>query len=856
MSQTVTQKKTGGALGLDIRSGKVAKTGSTKRIQELNGLLHATRPSIDIQRARAFTKVYRETEGEPELLRRYKASAEMYRSFKPVIYDHERLAGWAAGKIRGAQICLDTHAHWIGDDLDALETRMYDPFVVPDEYKKELKEVHIPYWKDKTITALLIKQLPIDPDLVIGGVVGEVDIANYLNNCGSHFIADFPTLMEKGVRYYYETAQEQLNKLDLNVPESLDKRLFYIGISEVCLAIKQFAENYAAAASEKARRETDPVRKQELLDMEKVMRQVPWNPPRSFYEAIEMAWLVVMFQFMEGAGPSATHGRFDQYMYPFYRQGIADGTLTPELAMEFIEELYIKCTSNPWFVSTPRSHIVGGYYRYAHVDVGGLDKHGHDATNELSYLCLRAMRYVKTNAPTVSILLHQKTPDSLLYEACALAAEGMGHPSFFNCETLYDMLEGRAAGLHGKSPYTRRQILEYGGPIGCVEVGLAGHQFGHTEAGNVNIPECCNLVLFNGEKNGKLISIRTGDPTQLKTFEEFLAAVKAQIAHTIDICHIGLTVGEKIIAERFALPTFTMFCRDAVLRGKDVTQGGAYCNIGPSIQIMGLGTLIDSLAAIKKVVYEDKEATIADIRAAIEADFAGYEELRAKLRKAPKYGNNDDYADSIGIDLWEFCADEVRSHKTYLGHYADPGIKTVQANVGYGESTRATPDGRLAGSPFSDTMSASQQADIHGPVAAAMSYGKFDFSLFTNGTLLNMWVNRGELIEEDLERDDRAESVPPFGMPAVNTPEGTYVEPVYKPAGMRNLANLVRTMLNDMGIYHVQFNTVNKKTLLEAQKNPEKYPTLIVRVAGYSAYWTDLGVKTQNDIINRTEHNF
>jgi formate C-acetyltransferase len=738
---------TGGALGLVLREGKVAKTGSTKRIQELNGLLHSHRPTIDIQRTRAFTKVYKETEGEPELRRRYKAMAEVYRNWEPVIYDYERLPGWAANQIRACQICMEIHANWIGDDLDQLETRMYDPYIIPEEYKQELREVHIPYWKDKTLTALWKKRLPeSQTSRLLGG--GVATLSNYMNNIGSHFLADFSFLLANGIGKYYEIAQEELAKLNENVPGSFNKREFYQGISEVCLSIKQLAENYAVAAAKKAATEANPVRKQELLAMEALMRQVPWHPARNFYEAIEMAWLAIMLQFIEGAGPSASLSRFDQYMYPYYQQGIADGTLTPEKAMEFIEELYIKCTANPWLVSTDRSHINGGYFRFAHIDVGGLNKRCQDASNELSYLCLRAMRYVKTNAPTIGVLLHQKTPDSLLYEACGLAAEGMGHPSFFNCETLYGMLRGRGAGNEGHSVYTKEQILELGSPIGCIEPGVAGHQFGHTSGSFINLAECGNLVLTNGVKDGKLITCETGDATKFATFEDFYAAVKTQILCAIRQDQAGLLVAEELVAEKFALPTFTMLCRDGVRKGKDCTQGGAYLNVGATIQTLGFATLIDSLAAIKKVVYEDKEATIAEVRAAIGANFQGYELLQAKLMRAPKYGNNDSYADSIAADIWSYFAHEVRSLKMYLGSYADPAVQMVQANVAVGVGTRATANGRLAGTPLSDTMSASQQADVHGPTGAALSYGKLDYSAYTNGTLINMWISGSELIEK------------------------------------------------------------------------------------------------------------
>lgn len=746
-------ESTGAKLGLEIRDGKIAKVGSTKRIQELNGMLHAERPNGDIFRARVLTKVYKETEGQPQIRRRYKASAELYRSMKPAIYDYERLAGWPASRIRGVQIAIEMHAHWLADDLDNMETRPYDPFQISEADKKELREELIPYWKDKTLTSLWAHYVPED-EAMKAQAGGFSDVVNYITSHGSHFLPDYPYLMEHGFKGQYETVQKCLAELDEHDPANIDKKEFYQGLIEVLLGIKQMAENYADAAAEKAKQEQDPVRRQELLAMEECMRRVPWNPPRNFYEAIEVVWLIFCMLFVEGAGPSVTYGRFDQYMYPFYKKGIEDGTLTPELAMEFIEELYIKTTSNPWFQSTDLAYYFGGYYRYPHIDVGGLDKNRRDASNELSYLCLRAMRYVKTTAPSVSLLLHQKTPDDLLLEAVKLSAEGMGHPSFFNVESLIGMLENRGGGLYGKSPYTQEQILEWGSPIGCVEPGVMGYQFGHTDSCIINVGYAPTLVLTHGIKpegvdgygSGKMLSFDSGDLSQYKTYEDYKNAVKDQVEWAIKNAHRLAIIGEKILAEQFQLPTYTLLLRGAVEKGVDAASGGAFCNIGPTVQVVGFGTLADSLAAVKKVVYDDKEYTIDDLKAAIDANFAGYEDLRAKLIAAPKYGNDDDYVDDDAADLWQFFANTTRGLKNYRGAYCDPAVQMVQAHIGFGAMTGPTPNGRLAGQPLADTMSATQQADTHGPTFAARSYGKLNYPIYSNGTLLNMWISNSELI--------------------------------------------------------------------------------------------------------------
>ena len=750
-----TNATAGAALGNELRAGTVAQVGSTKRIQALNGMLHANRPNVDITRARAYTKIYKQTEGMPSLMRRYKASAEVYRTLSDNVYDHEQLVGWPTQKIRGANFAIELHAHWLAEDLPNLRERTYDPFDITDEDYRELEEELLPYWKDKTM-AVQWGHYVSQREWNRGQFGGVSDVSNYLCANGSHFIPAWTDVIQHGFVKYYEKAQRLLEALDPNDPESIDKRIFYTGILEVLEAIRDWGERLSAACARRAREEKDPVRKQELENMAAMMKRVPWGPATSFHDACETAWAVCFFLFVEGAGPSITWGRFDQYMYPYYKEDIEKGILTPEKAMELIEELYVRVTSNVWFQSTQMAYIFGGYYRYPHLDVGGLDENGRDASNELSYLCLRAMRYAKTTSPAVSLLLHQKTPDSLLYEACELAAEGMGHPSFFNCEGLYSMLEHRAGGLEGYSHYTRKDILKFGSPIGCVEPGAEGLQYGHTDSGIINVAGAALMAVTNGvmpEESdnmfaGKLLTFESGAPGSFQTFEAFYDAVKAQIKYAIDEAHANLLICEKLLAEQFNLPTFTVLLEGALEKGKDATAGGAKVNVGPTMNMCGFGTMVDSVAAIKKVVFEDRAATLEEVCAACMQNFVGYEDLRTKLQAAPKYGNDDDFADAIAADLWKWFSTCTMRLKMYRGHYCDAAVQMVHSNVGYGAMTGATPNGRLAGMPLSDTMSATQQADTHGPTAAARSYGKLDFPAYTNGTLLNMWISQSELIEQ------------------------------------------------------------------------------------------------------------
>lgn len=744
----------GAALGNVLRCGKASKVGSTKRIQELNGMLHDEVPNIDITRAKAYTKIYKQTEGEPPLMRRYKASAEVYRTLTDVVYDHEQLVGWPTKRIRGANFAIELHAHWLADDLPNLRSRTYDPFDISDEDYDELLKEHIPYWKDKTVVSQFAHYVSED-EFERSQLGGVSDVSNYVCSNGSHFIPSWTSIIENGFEKSYNDAKDLLEALDQNDPEAIDKRIFYTGIMEVALSIKEWADRMSDSCARKAASEKDPVRKAELEKMSEMMKRVPWKPARTFYEAIQVAWCACFFLFVEGAGPSITWGRFDQYMYPFYKRDVEAGILTPEKAMELIEEMYIKVTSNVWFQSTNMAYIFGGYYRYPNLSVGGIDENGRDASNELSYICLRAMRYSKTTAPSVCLLLHQKTPDSLLFEACELAAEGMGHPSIFNVETLHNMLGQRAAGNDGRSKYTRQEIMKYGSPLGCVEPGVEGLQYGHTDSGIINVAGAAFCAVTNGVKaegvdgshTGRVVTYESGEPETLTTFDKFYEAVKNQVSYAIKQCHSNLVICEKLLAEQFNLPTFTMLLDGALERGKDATAGGSKVNVGPTMQMCGFATMVDSVSAIKKVVYEDKKATLSDVRDAIMNNFEGYEGIREELKAAPKFGNDNDFVDEIATDLWKHFAEVTNGLKMYRGHYCDAAIQMVQSNVGYGAMTGATPDGRLAGMPISDTMSASQQADKNGPTAAARSYAKLDYPVYSNGTLLNMWISNSELID-------------------------------------------------------------------------------------------------------------
>jgi formate C-acetyltransferase len=745
-------KEVGSKLGMEWRDGKSAEVGSTDRVRRLSKMFHSFRPNVELQRTRVLTDHFKKTEGETYIRRRYFALAKVYETLPVSLYDDERLVGWQGAKPRAENINIEMCAHWLDAELDGLEERPFDPFKISPEDKKELRELHIPYWKDKTLAYKLSRRVKIPQKWTLS-CIGT--ITNYITNMGTHFTPDYNTFLSIGFKGYEEKAKSALEALDETDPVNLGKRDFYEGIITVCQATKTLGMNYAKKARESASRCPDANRKRELLNIASRCERVPYDPPAGFIEAMQACWFVLVILNVEGSGPGVTLGRFDQFMYPFLKKDLEAGVLSIPEAMELLEELYLKITNFVWFNPALMAHKVGGYYRFLSLDVGGLNRQGKDASNLLTYLCIRALRYVRTTGPTVHVQVHQKTPDSVLIEAAKLTAEGMGHPSYFNVETLYSMLRMRTAGLTGKSPYTEEELREGAVMIGCVEPGVQGLQYGHTSSALINLGNTMSLAMNNGVfpkgvpawGAGTLMGVETGDPRNFQSFDELMAAVKTQLKYQIRQCHAEMLIAEKLHAEEYQLPAFTILAKGAIEKGIDVVAGGAQVNIGPTHECSGIADLGDSLAAIKKLVFEEKQILMDELCKALDADFVGYEKLRQKLLNAPKYGNDDDYVDDLVVEILQYYAEFVGKLKCWKGHTADPGIQTVQANVLMGLSCWALPSGRKALAPLADTLSAEQNMDVNGPTAAVRSYGKIDHGILSNGTILNMWISKSELVK-------------------------------------------------------------------------------------------------------------
>lgn len=748
-------KEVGSKAGMEMRSGQVTAVGCTERIRNLNRLLHASRPNLEMQRTRVFTKYFKEHESESQIRKRYFAMAEVYRTLPIRIEEGERLLGWQGGRIRCNNFSIESHAHWLESDFDTFETRDFDPWQISAEDKEELKKEHIPYWRDKTLTSKFIAQTRL-PKILLES--GYVDCSNYISNPGSHFVPDYHELLAIGYKGHYEKCEKLLSEMDWTDPSSVGKRDFYEGLMEVCLGIMEYGARLKEAAFILADQQEDEARRQELIEAGIRSEKVCWEAPETFAEALHMFWLNTMMLNIEASGPCINLGRLDQYMWPYLHKDLLEGRETVDSALEWMEEFNIKCCNIPWLLPEGLAHCFGGYYRWAGgYSLGGYDENGNDAVNLFSYICLRAARETRTTAPSVHVHIGSKTPDSFLAEAVKLSAEGLGHPSFFDIDSVYSMIQYNGAGLFGSNNLPLKLIRKRATTVGCVEPKIEGYCYGHTNANITNLGNTVSLTLTNGilpegcpgYGAGTRIGAESGDPLTFETFEEFYDAFMRQYKYQIDICHEHMLTVERLLCEEHQMPLFTLMATQAVEKGKDVVAGGAILNSGPHYMLSGVADMGDSLAAVKKLVYDDKVISMQTLLDAVAANFEGYEEVRQLCLKAPKYGNDIDYVDELTSRALQDCVEYCATKRCYRAdHYSSAGIQPTQTNVAMGEKCWALPNGRKAFKPLADTLSAEQHMDVSGPLAALRSYGKINHSACTNGTILNMWISRSDLIAD------------------------------------------------------------------------------------------------------------
>ena len=781
-----------------------------KRIEKLRQESLDTQPYISIERASLVTEAYQKYAG--------KVSSPVLRAltFKQVlenkvisIAEGELIMGERGEAPKATPTFPELCCHSM-EDFNLINDREKIAFKVSEEDKKIQEEKIIPYWENRSMRSQIFKEMTQQwKDCYAAGIFTEF----MEQRAPGHTVAD-DKIYHKGFLDFQRDIEKSLQNLDyLNDIESYPKQEELKAMLICAKAIIRFAKRYTDKALEMAKSEKNSPRKKELLKIAEVCAHVPANPPRNFWEALQMYWFVHVGVITElNTWDSFNPGRLDQHLYPFYKKGLEEGTLTEEKAKELLECFWIKFNNQP---APPKVGVTlaesGTYTDFANINNGGLKIDGSDGVNDLTYLLLEVIDEMRLLQPSTNIQLSQKSPGRFLRRAGEIIRKGWGQPSVFNAdEVIQEMLR------QGKSIEDAR----CGGTSGCVETGAFGKE-SYILTGYFNLVKVLEITLNNGidPRTGKKIGIENGEPTQLNSFAELFQAFKNQLHHFIDIKIRGNNIIERLYAIYMPAPFLSIIISDCIEKGKDYNAGGARYNTD-YIQGVGIGTITDSLSAIKYHIFDQKNINMKKLKEVLKDNFVGHEEIRQLfLNKTPRYGNDDDYADDIMKLVFNAFYQEVNGRKnTKDGVYRINMLPTT-CHIYFGSVAGATPDGRRAGQPVSEGISPVQGADRLGPTAVIKSAAKMD-QVKTGGTLLNQ-----KFTPQLLEGEE----------------------------GINNLAHLIRAYFK-LGGHHIQFNVVSADTLRAAQKEPEEYRNLIVRVAGYSDYFNNLSKTLQDEIISRTEH--
>ena len=695
-------------------------------------------------------------------------------------------------------------------DLDILDSREKIPFAVSPQARQVYQDKIIPFWKNKSMRDLLFQEMTKEWQAAYeAGIFTEF----MEQRAPGHTVLD-DKIYRKGMLDFKEDIQRSLQKLDyIGDPQAYAKEQELQAMSVCADALIRFAQRHAEKARELAQQETDPQRRAELEHIAEVCSRVPAHAPRDFWEALQYYWFVHLGVTTElNTWDAFCPGHLDRHLYPFYKKGLEDGTLTRDQAQELAQCFWIKFNNQP---APPKVGVTaaesGTYTDFAQINLGGVNEDGSDGVNEVTYLLLDVIEEMRLLQPSSSVQVSKKNPDRFVKRAGKIIRTGFGQPSVFNTDLIVQELVRM-----GKSVADARN----GGSSGCVEVGAFGKE-NYNLTGYFNMPKILELTLHNGvdPRTSRQIGPATGDPTEFESFEEFFAAYEKQLRHFIEIKVRGNNVIERLYATYMPSPFLSLLIDDCITTGRDYHDGGARYNTS-YIQGVGLGTITDAMTVIKYHVFDKKMLTMNELLAVLDVNFEGHERVRQMLlNKTPRYGNDDDYADRVMVDLFNAYFNAIDGRPNTKGGAYHINLLPTTVHVYFGSVIGATPDGRRAGLPLSEGISPVQGADRHGPTAVIKSVAKMDHAR-TGGTLLN------QKFTPQLLKDDE---------------------------GLDKLVQLIRSYFKLDG-HHIQFNVVDAATLRAAQKNPENYRDLIVRVAGYSDYFCDLSLALQDEIIARTEH--
>lgn len=786
----------------------------TPRVKRMREKYFDTIPQITAERLVLATEAYQKFAGDAVPIFRAKVVNYIMEHMTTLIMDDELVVGTATNAYRGANLHPEFQSSsWYISDIDEFSTRSKDPYYISPEDKKTILET-LKYWEGKSMEDISevampakIKELEKDDIICVGlenGVSGETT-------------CDHEKILTLGIRGYIEECQRNIDNL---VPQTMEEQA-KVDFWKACIIQSEGLITYAHRMAEEAERQaavcTDEKRRKELLAIAENCRVVPENPPKTFWQAVQMVWFVHVYFYIEVCTTACGFGRFDQYMWPFYKKDVIDEkNITREEALEMVECLYLKSCEvyevrDNWYATA-----FAGYPMWQILVIGGQTPDGKDATNDLTYLCLEAADELQVKQPVMAVRVWDETPEDLIRLGCKMIQEGQANPGFFSDDAAIKICLGKGRGS------TIEEARDWT-IVGCTQPAPGGGGAdGSPDAGYVNMGKMIEFVLHNGvdPATGKLMGLQTGDPREFKNIEEFKDALKKQIIHHYDLIRTGYNLMQSIHMNRYPVIFASMVTRGCVESGKSVQHGGAkYSTCG--LYITGAANLADSIAAVEKCVFEDHDLTMDELIHACDTNFEGQERLRQMLLNKPeKYGNNKAHVDGIYKEMMHYIAETVQDWHDARGGYYAFGIDSQTMNIPHGQVTGALPDGRLAGEPFCDASSPMMGRDVNGPTATVKSVAGMTPADLHEGALYNLRFD----------------------------PKGVQGE-----KGQNIIEGVVKTYFEDGG-QHIQINVVDNETLKKAQVNPENYKGLMVRVAGYMAYFTELDKSAQDVIIYRTPH--
>lgn len=784
----------------------------TDRIEKIRQNYVNAKPAISCERAFLWTESHKKTEGQHVAIRRAQAFYDTCAGISVHIFEGELIVG-VVGEFRKCGILTPEFSWlWVDREMDDFDKRSQDPYVMTDEQRAFVREKIFPYWKGKSLEEAFLARVP-EETRKIAVDTGVIDNDSKWRQAVGEITPDYQdVLFVKGFGGIIKEAREKIEALNEAVPEEMDQITFYRSVILTSEGIIRYANRYADEAERMAEKEEDEKRRQELLRIAGNCRRVPEYPPRSFYEAIQFIWFTQIGGILSENPLALNPGRFDQYMYPYYKQDIDAGVIKKEDAQELIDALWLKYSEWVWTISANTADYFAGYNQFQNLTVGGKTREGLNAVNELSYMALKATEEVKTHQPGLSVRIQADCPEEFMAAVTNLVSKGTGFPAIHNDSVGYQMLINA-----GYEPEDARDWNN----CGCV-VPHYRKTGEWTAAVNVNFGSALEYALNEGKSRmtGEQMGLPEKPSREFVSYEEVEKAFYRQFANLCKHSVIATIEAQKLHQEMVPRPFLSSCIESCLETGKDLSQGGAKYNVGPVITGIGLAVASNSLAVIKKLVFEDRETTMEELDRALSADWEGYEELRKKAREVPKYGNDDDYVDEIAIKMANWYYQEIHQYKDVFGSPFNTAFMGISNYIPMGRVLAATPCGRKNGEPSSEGVSPYVGSDKSTPLAAMRSAAKVNQEIHSGGMLLNLRLNH---------------------------------ELVATRRGQANLGAMIQAFFA-LGAFHVQFNTLSSEVLRRAQEKPEDYKDLLVRVAGYSTQFVNLSKSMQDAIIARTEH--